>query len=375
MTKENSSILSDYLKSRHRVGTKVNTTVQSIAIADGAAAVLDANGKVISCSNSILNNDKIVIPGRYVDLSRIRGIFVNSGIIRFDENKALLNFAIQESSERTIMPQLGKVGEAAIVKRCSESEEINYEMFCIAAGKKAHRRTAEQFEAIGTGLIDTRTSHNRHYNPMDTQRDIIFVNKDDIPALMSNATSLAGQCAGLQVKTSNEIISYILRDVVTVRYCVPIICLPVMDFSGTVWLSKDLNNKERILTVNIYDELIYRIKRNKNYVNKLIENNQDYFSDHLSTIDRFESRLYEYLKRKVYDIRDIDRIVFDEVMFMKDLLEQLVYGRISPDDLMCESEILKSYFMSIGLMIAAPNVENNNMYVSKYNTNLMPAFG
>ncbi|MCI8287510.1 MAG: hypothetical protein HFH89_07645 [Lachnospiraceae bacterium] len=60
---------------------------------------------------------------------------------------------------------------------------------------------------------------------------------------------------------------------------------------------------------------------------------------------------------------------------MKDLLEQPVYGGISPDDLMCESEILKSYFMSIGLMIAAPNVENNNMYVSKYNTNLMPAFG
>lgn len=354
----------DYLKSRRIIGTKENNPVRSIIIADGEAAVLDANGIAISYPNGILEDNRVVVPHRNVDLSRMRGIFVNSGIIRFEENGAFLNFVIQESSNRTVMSQLGKVAEAVIVKRCSDSEDINYEMFCIATGKRAHRKTAKQFEAIGTGLIDTRTSHDRHYNPKDTQRDIIFVNKDDIPALMSNATPLAGQCAGLQIKTSNEIIDYILSDVVTVRYCVPIICLPVMDFSEPVWISRAFNSREDINIVNIYDELICRIIRNKNYINKLIEKNPDYFGDYFSTEGKFESRLYEYLKSKVYDIRDIDRVAFNEVMLMKDLLEQLVYGRISPDDLVRESEILKSYFMSFGLWIEAPHVVNNNMHVS-----------
>lgn len=77
-----------------------------------------------------------------------------------------------------------------------------------------------------------------------------------------------------------------------------------------------------------------------------------------------ESRLYDYLKIWVYDIRDIDGLAFDEIMFMKDLLKQLVYGRISLNDLMHESETLKSYFMSLGLWIEALSVKNNNMYVS-----------
>lgn len=230
---------------------KNDNIVQSIIVANGEAAILDANGVPISYSNSFLNDNRIVVPNKYVDISRIQGIFVNSGIIRFEENEAFLNFVIQESRNRTIMSQLGKITEAVIVKRCSESEEINYELFCIATGKRAHRKTARQFEAIGTGLIDTSIKHKWHYNPKDTQRDIIFVNQNDIPALMSNVTSLAGQCAGLQVKTSNEIIDYILSDVVTVRYCVPIVCLSVMDFS--------LMGGGDFFAVNIYSELIRRI--------------------------------------------------------------------------------------------------------------------
>lgn len=335
---------------------KNDNIVQSIIVANGEAAILDANGVPISYSNSFLNDNRIVVPNKYVDISRIQGIFVNSGIIRFEENEAFLNFVIQESRNRTIMSQLGKITEAVIVKRCSESEEINYELFCIATGKRAHRKTARQFEAIGTGLIDTSIKHKWHYNPKDTQRDIIFVNQNDIPALMSNVTSLAGQCAGLQVKTSNEIIDYILSDVVTVRYCVPIVCLSVMDFP--------LISGGDIFAVNIYSELIRRIMRNKNYLSSLIEKNQGFFDDYLNTKDKLESRLYDYLKIWVYDIRDIDGMAFDEIMFMKDLLEQLVYGRISLYDLMHESETLKSYFMSLGLWIGALSVENNNMYVS-----------
>ncbi len=158
------------------------------------------------------------------------------------------------------------------------------------------------------------------------------------------------------MKTSNEIVNYILSDVVTVRYCVPIVCLSVMDFS--------LTGREDIFVIDIYSALIRRITGNKKYLNNLIEKNQDFFGDYLNTKDHLESRLYDYLKSRVYDIRDIDGMAFDEIMFMKDLLEQLVYGRVSLYDLMHESETLKSYFMSLGLYIGALSVKNNNMYVS-----------
>ena len=108
------STVPDYYRNRRKIGIKENNAARSIIIANGEAAVLDANGIPISYPNSILNDNGIVIPLRHVDTSRIRGIFVNSGIIRFEENGAFLNFIIQECSNRTVMSQLGKVAEAVL---------------------------------------------------------------------------------------------------------------------------------------------------------------------------------------------------------------------------------------------------------------------
>lgn len=280
--------------------------------------------------------------------------------LRFEDNKVLLNFVIQESINRTVMSLLGKVAEAIIVKRCFESEEVNYRLFCIATGKKARKETAKQFEACGTSLIHTKMSHLRHYNPQDTQRDIIFINSFDKVAFMSNATSVAGECAGLQIKTSNDIVHYIIRDIINGRYCVPIICFPLMSFINTIY------NQEKIETVDIYDVLMQGIIKNKNYVDKLLTNNQAYFSDYLSTNSIFEGRLYNLLRCIVYDIKDIDVKAFDELLYIKDILVLLVQGRISPDDLLRESEVLKSCLMSLGLGIASPSVESNNILVSTF---------
>ena len=341
---------------------KDDNIAKSIIIANSKAAILDVNGMPIS------NPNRVKIRNKYVDGSQILSIFVNSGIIIFEENGAFLNFVIQESSKRTVMSQLGKVAEAVVVRRCSESEDINYRMFCIATGKKAHRETAKKFEAIGTGLLDTRIKHNQHYNPQDMQRDIIFVNKSDIPpALMSNATTSAGKYAGLQVKTSDDIIRYILSDVVKGRYSVPIICFPVKDLNiEPYYIDKNLHGGEFItIETNIYDDLIPKIMNSGYYMKLLIENNYDYFYDYLSVSNKLKNRLYEFLKNKVYDIRDIDLHAFDEVMFMKDLLRQLVYGKISLNDIMHKSETFKSYLMSLGLCITFLNVENNNLHVSQ----------
>lgn len=82
----------------------------------------------------------------------------------------------------------------------------------------------------------------------------------------------------------------------------------VIDFEWTGWLSRSLNGRENIIVENnIYDQLI---------------------------------------------------------LFMKNLLEQLIDGKIFPDDVVRESETLKSYFMSLGLWIGVSGVKNNNMHVS-----------
>jgi len=338
-----------------------NNVINSIVIANGSAAVIDTFGKIISNQDGILDDNKVIIPRRYIDLRQMRDIYINSGIIRFEDNNALLNFVVQESIVRTIMPQLGKVAEAIIVKRCNESEDVKYQLFCIATGKRARKETARQFVACGTSLIETKVRHLRHYSPHDTQRDVVFVNSSDKVAFMSNATSVAGECAGLQIKTSNDIVNYIIHDIINGRYCVPIICFPLMAFPNSILQYRRF--EEKVVDVNIYDVLLHKILGNKTYVDKLIEKRHDFFYGYLNTAKSFENRLYDLLVEIIFDIRDIDAVAFDELIIAKEILEHLVRGRISPDDLLRESEVLKSSLMSLGLFLVSPSVESNNSYV------------
>jgi|GEM_PF-6656220 len=333
---------------------------KSIAIVNGEATVIAENHIFNKNQIDVLCDNEIIQPHRRIDLSRVSGILLNSGIIRFQENSALLNFAIQESQNRTIMSQLGKVAEAIIVKRCADLEETNYRLFCIATGKRARRETARQFEACGTSLIDTKTFHARHYNPQDTQRDIIFINSSDKIAFMSNATSVAGKCAGLQIKTSNNIINYVVHDIIDDRYCVPIICFPLMAFPNTVFKTFE----EEIVEVKIYDALIQKITGKKTYIDRLLRSHRIFFENYTNKKNIFESRLYDLLSNIIFDIKDIDLGAFEELLYIKGIIELLVQGRIYPDDLLKESEALKSALLSIGLSYVSPSIETNNILIT-----------
>ena len=62
------------------------------------------------------------------------------------------------------MALLGKIAEAVLVRRCQEDP--------------------------------------KRYNPSDTQRDIIWVDDEGVPALMKGSSAMVGIEAGLQVKVS-----------------------------------------------------------------------------------------------------------------------------------------------------------------------------
>ena len=61
----------------------------------------------------------------------------------------------------------------------------------------------------------------------DTQRDIIWVDEDGTPALMSGSTLVSGIEAGLQVKVSLCGIKYMVDDLETNRYEVPMVYFPI----------------------------------------------------------------------------------------------------------------------------------------------------
>ena len=58
------------------------------------------------------------------------------GVIRFEENKAVLKTFLELDPNRTTMKLLGKIAEAVIVRRCREDEIANRDWMRIALRKK-----------------------------------------------------------------------------------------------------------------------------------------------------------------------------------------------------------------------------------------------
>lgn len=148
-------------------------------------------------------------------------------VIRYSENgNLILGVILQSDINRTAMQLLGRIAEAIIVRNCHRDCIINQRYFSIARKKRAKQKTADKFFALGTGLNYTKEKHPKHYNPSDTQRDIVWINDDDELALMKNQdkySTTSAKIAGLQIKATKNGIKYVLPDIIQDRYDVPII--------------------------------------------------------------------------------------------------------------------------------------------------------
>lgn len=148
-------------------------------------------------------------------------------VIRYSENgNLILGVILQSDINRTAMQLLGRIAEAIIVRNCNRDSIVNQRYFSIARKKKAMPRTADKFFALGTGLNYTRINYSKHYNPSDTQRDIIWINDNSELTIMKNQneySTTSAKIAGLQIKASKDGIKYVLPDIIKDRYDVPII--------------------------------------------------------------------------------------------------------------------------------------------------------
>ena len=150
-------------------------------------------------------------------------------IIRFEDNKFFFSILITEDN-RGSMRLLGRIAEALMVRRCAEDIDTNKRWLRKGMMSAIHKRTAEKFHAVGTGLASTKKNHPHKYNPSDSQRDIIWIDNKGNQAMMPSARDWnSGIPAGLQLKVSTNGIKYILHDLNTYRYEVPLVYFGLKD--------------------------------------------------------------------------------------------------------------------------------------------------
>ena len=150
-------------------------------------------------------------------------------IIRFENNKFFFSILITKD-KRGSMRLLGRIAEALMVRRCAEDIETNKRWLRKGMMSAIHKRTAEKFHAVGTGLASTKKNHPHKYNPSDSQRDIIWIDEKGNQAMMPSARDWnSGIPAGLQLKVSTNGIGYILHDLNTYRYEVPLVYFGLED--------------------------------------------------------------------------------------------------------------------------------------------------
>ena len=203
------------------------------------------------------------------------------------------------------MSLLGKIAEAVIVRRCREDEEINKKWLSIARRKKAKSKTAERFQAVGTGLMRTKIDYPSIYNPADTQRDIVWVDDEGMRAMIKSSYA-AGIEAGLQIKVSRNGMGYFFQDLCNLRYEVPVVYFDI---------SHD------------YDKVARELVLNQGFCGKpSIEEN--------------------FVRASAIDYNG-----YEEVCFYEDLVMALVTGKLTVEDLLknktvCESETFRNSLLS-----------------------------
>jgi len=213
-------------------------------------------------------------------------------LLSLDE-KGLLRLGVlvinnEVDAHRYGMKLIGSIAEALIVRSCNDEVLTNRRWAKYASRSLTYTHHFDRYKSIGTGLRSTELYHPTKYNPGDTQRDIIWVKKEDVISqlLMAKYSKFRDITAGLQVKVSNDGLNYLKEDLLTDRYEVPLVYF-------------DFNND--------YHRLLDFIHKNKPDID-------------LET---------DFLRG-----RDIDSAMHDELKYYWSLLSDLIRGKITLDYLL-----------------------------------------
>lgn len=217
---------------------------------------------------------------------RIAEIMIeDTGIIYYDANKEAFCSILELWKENKLMTLLGKIGEAIIVHRCNENHVINRRWLSIAIISDISQEDADRYSAVGTGFKSTKVQHPRLFNPSDTQNDIIWIDEQENKVIRHDLSGTVGTYAALQIKASTNGEKYILRDLLNRRYGVPLVYYPINDD---------------------FDSIAAKAPMSQPGIDFI-------------------------------DVRDVDKIAFDELIFYWKLLLGLRQGKIKAIDVVNEA--------------------------------------
>ena len=115
------------------------------------------------------------------------------------------------------------------MKYCNINPEINRILARYARFGEREHKNLDNYIALGTASKLTQQSYLQHYQPNDTQRDVIWVDKFDtsrqLPCVGGSRSSF--KPAGLQIKASNDGLNYVLPHISDYFY--PILYFDIND--------------------------------------------------------------------------------------------------------------------------------------------------
>lgn len=188
--------------------------------------------------------------------------------LREDDGKLIINRIHTGNPHADATRLIGGIAEVLVVKFCREHQEVNRRLGMYARGASRLGREMDNFIAIATGSQQTRQSYSRWYNPADTQRDIIWVKKDNLDSqlLCVHSTNLSGKPAGLQVKASHDY-QYVLGSIEKYHY--PVLyfdlsndwwrlnkSLQGCDFNGVLVPHDDITNEIKVVLSNYFSIVV-----------------------------------------------------------------------------------------------------------------------
>ncbi len=116
---------------------------------------------------------------------------------------------------------IGSIAESLVVKLCNSEPDVNRILGMYARfGQRPHKKL-DDYVAVATGSMRAKNYFFQHYNPCDTQRDIIWVEKDDTSnqlLCISPNNRVGAKPAGLQVKASHDGVKYVVPTIQDYHY-------------------------------------------------------------------------------------------------------------------------------------------------------------
>ena len=143
---------------------------------------------------------------------------------------------------------IGNLAEALVVKYCNTYPEVNRALARYARLGERETKSLDNYVAIGTGSKVTEANYLQHYQPQDTQRDLIWIDRLDNSKQLAcvGGSGSSFKPAGLQIKASTNGVRYIIPEIESYFY--PIL---YFDLSDDWWAVKNrliqLNSKATLI--------------------------------------------------------------------------------------------------------------------------------